>query len=770
MDPKGVAFYEISSKKNFSKLDSITLAKKKSSLFSELSSKNETTIDIKMNKIFNSILKNYISIKIPQEKLDIIYKLIGQFRKQENFQIKDDELVSLNICHKISNKDYKMTFEFSPEILNEICTLITIGLTKLFIPKRRFATYNKLVSELQTYKKVHYDLLKFYKNYDSTKILFSKIPREEIPNEILILIEIFQGVKKIVIPIEEGSETNLLTYIILLANYDWLFPFVFEVELNYSNNKIYKEVQNLYFKKIKETYHRKKNNDSDSSDDEDYENIYNSNINIINNGMSERRLSEDADMLREDKFEESYFNILKTNQNIFDIILICAYFLKEKHYLKKLKINLPTGYTKEMKDIISLKNKNLTDKEKSDNFIVENVNFLEQISTLSSLYSINITFNSLEKETFENILYMIQNNSNLKELKLRLFPIDEKKINLSSLVKTYEENGYVPWGLKILTSAKDSVNYLINITSNNEKEIKQKLLSDFEINTQKLFYLLQTKKHLEQIGITITKPLILSYNEGMFLILLKFLFNVFIMLDNERFSLKELKLVMPYFNLDNKKYPIIGEFFNTINLNEKNKTLKNFYLQIPMSKILNINNLISYNLLSLRLGDLDKDTFKIFMKFYHSEDYLKKSQLKILNIELNRTVIRYKDIKKRIESLFKGKNPDNLFELSLKMYFNINPKELNELLTKANGNHVEKYGFIMKIPKERGADIDYGKFNDNNEFYFINKDLVKKINKYLPVIMKYGFNLEDKKNITKKIYRFLLTSNKKRISVSENNL
>ena len=44
-----------------------------------------------------------------------------------------------------------------------------------------------------------------------------------------------------------------------------------------------------------------------------------------------------------------------------------------------------------------------------------------------------------------------------------------------------------------MTSSKDIVNYLISITSSNKKEIKLKLLFGFEINIQKLFYLLEQK-------------------------------------------------------------------------------------------------------------------------------------------------------------------------------------------------------------------------------------------------------------------------------------
>ena len=66
MDHKKITFYEIRNQKKFSILDNMTLAKKKNSLFSELSSKNETNIDRKINKIFNYLLKHYT--KLPQEK------------------------------------------------------------------------------------------------------------------------------------------------------------------------------------------------------------------------------------------------------------------------------------------------------------------------------------------------------------------------------------------------------------------------------------------------------------------------------------------------------------------------------------------------------------------------------------------------------------------------------------------------------------------------------------------------------------------------------
>jgi hypothetical protein len=230
----------------------------------------------------------------------------------------------------------------------------------------------------------------------------------------------------------------------------------------------------------------------------------------------------------------------------------------------------------------------------------------------------------------------------------------------------------------------------------------------------------------------------------------------------ENYFLKEFKLVLPFFNLDNRKFPIIGEFFDKINLNEKNKPLQEFHFQASISKIYNIKNIISFNLLSLNIGELDLDTFKNFVDFYKSEEYLEKSKLKFLSITLNKTIIKYKHCKTHIVKLFTGKNPKNLFEISFKCYFNIKKKKLYELLIGTNGNHVEKYDFIMKIDNIK----KYKNIIEHNDFYFSNDEICKKISGYLPILIKYNFIDNSKKQIAKKIIKSLLPSNRKKINIT----
>ena len=89
---------------------------------------------------------------------------------------------------------------------------------------------------------------------------------------------------------------------------------------------------------------------------------------------------------------------------IFDITLCYYYLIREVKYLKTLYIKMPDGFIKENIDIIRMKN--------IPDIGTPNINIFEYLTIISSLFSFNIIFNCLEKKTFENILYMIQNNMN----------------------------------------------------------------------------------------------------------------------------------------------------------------------------------------------------------------------------------------------------------------------------------------------------------------------------------------------------------------------
>jgi hypothetical protein len=702
-------FYKINHRNKFLFYDNASLANIKSTLFEELSSKNESKIFNNVLNLFRFLLKDYLPKS--DDKIYLIFSLIEEFKKRKNIQLESYDKISQNFSRKIIKKNYKMDFDFISEDLDDICTLISLGFTKIFSDKKiKFKTYDEFLQKLEEYSMFFVDLVKIYKSYNFVVPSNApEIPKGDVPNEILLLKYIFQGIKHITLNLNKMAKNNILPFLIIILNSDWLFPFVFEVDMDLTYEIFHNDINNLYYTNEKLfyiNYLKNKPSNYDElyfSDDEsekdgdeiNYDEIMKGNqiFNIIkkdfdknNNSSIKEQLKNDNDinniidddpkLIRNDSIKDNYTNILIKNENTFDVILCFFYLIKKIKYLKALNINMPNGFIKENIDLIKIRN--ILEIEPDD---ISNINLFEYISIISSINSFNITFNCLEKKTFENILFMIQNNINLHELKLNFFPDNE--INSPNLIKISDECGI----LKDLNIDKKQENIIMN--KNIEKKLKLKLLEYFEINLEKLFLLFQTKKNLEKLEIIITLPSIFLSNEkendNYNIVIIKFILNLIILLHKEKLNLKEFRISLPYFNFNNRSYPIIGEAFEKINLLRKNPQLKIFQLEISIFKIYNIQNLISINLQDLQIGELDLETFNFFIQFYQSKEYIENSQLKKLNISLNKNVIKYNLCKNSVSNFFSGKNPKNLTEITFKCNFRIKRKNLYDLLKAPTG-------------------------------------------------------------------------------------
>ena len=778
-------FYKINHRNKFLFYDNASLANIKSTLFEELSSKNESKIFNNVLNLFRFLLKDYLPKS--EDKIYLIFSLIEEFKKRKNIQLESYDKISQNFSRKIIKKNYKMDFDFISEDLDDICTLISLGFTKIFSDKKiKFKTYDEFLQKLEEYSIFFVDLVKIYKSYNFVVPSNApEIPKGDVPNEILLLKYIFQGIKHITLNLNKMAKNNILPFLIIILNSDWLFPFVFEVDMDLTYEIFHNDINNLYYineKLFYINYLKNKPSNYDElyfSDDEsekdgdeiNYDEIMKGNqiFNIIkkdfdknNNSSIKEQLKNDNDinniidddpkLIRNDSIKDNYTNILIKNENTFDVILCFFYLIKKIKYLKALNINMPNGFIKENIDLIKIRN--ILEIEPDD---ISNINLFEYISIISSINSFNITFNCLEKKTFENILFMIQNNINLHELKLNFFPDNE--INSPNLIKISDECGI----LKDLNIDKNQENIIMN--KNIEKKIKLKLLEYFEINLEKLFLLFQTKKNLEKLEIIIKLPSIFLSNEkendNYNIVIIKFILNLIILLHKEKLNLKEFRISLPYFNFNNRSYPIIGEALEKINLLRKNPQLKKFQLEIPIFKIYNIQNLLSINLQELQIGELDLETFYFFIQFYQSKEYIENSQLKKLNISLNKNVIKYNLCKNSVSNFFSGKNPIYLTEITFQCNFRIKRKNLYDLLKSTNGNNINKYNIIMKIDKLK----KYKHIIEHKEFYFFNKDFEKKIMSYLPFLKKYDFLQEKYKKIAKNIIKFLVPSNRKNINI-----
>ena len=765
-----ILYYRINRKSNLILFPDLAMEKTKSALTLELNNSSDKYLGQKMDNIFNIILSKYYSKgeKI-KDKLEIINLLLEQYRKLKKIKINDNTLSS-KLCQIIALKNYTTSFSFTSNNMSEVATLLLFGFKKL---KKRFIEYDKFFEEMKKERNKQYNLIQSY-------LLMAqgtgniKIKEGDTPVEFLLLLEAFKNVKSLEISIEEATHESIITYLIILLNYEWLFPFVFDLYLDLSCYKLNQEVMSVYKKKFNKFYGDFLNN-GEYTDfqivDKILEYIKKDKENKEQNSKKEKnkiftkeekealKLKEKQNKDFNDMLSKIYISIIKNNTNIFEVLLLLINFIKKLSFVNKLVINIPDGYNIEVNDYLIC--------NRYPN--IENIQLVDFLSTINNLRELDVKFNSMEATTFEKILYMIKNNSNLKKLKLNFFPEEKEYFSTYQLLKI-EENNFLREMLKKNYVNKNSALNGLLVYDNaikDEYNLRTKALDNLQKSIENFFVLLLMmgeKNKLESLSLVINKPFNLIDN-NLFWIMLKLFFNLLLEFNRELLILNEFIFICPYFNLDNNYYSFIETFLTGINLNFKNKSMTNFHFQSQIINIPNISNLISYNLTKLTLGDLDLISFKSLVTFLHSEEFIENSKLKQLIINLNKSIIVFRECQNEISNLIIGENPDSLVELTLSCHFNISHDNLTEILTKANGNTVESYTFIMQMASE----FDYMNVFKETKFYYVNKTYKNSINKYLSLLNKFKFFDKDKINIAKKLIKFLVPPNRKKIVFKKNN-
>ena len=101
---------------------------------------------------------------------------------------------------------------FSLQIVRDIVTLLCFGYKKLKEPRwKKKLTYEKFLLNLQQFPSKNVDLIKEYRNYNSKNVLNTFI----IPNEFILLMNIFQGIKTLKMTFEESSSDLNKVYLLL---------------------------------------------------------------------------------------------------------------------------------------------------------------------------------------------------------------------------------------------------------------------------------------------------------------------------------------------------------------------------------------------------------------------------------------------------------------------------------------------------------------------------------------------------------------------------
>ena len=667
--------------------------------------------------------------------------LVDKFLSQN--QIKEIKNISESMNYML-NFDYKQEFFLSKEMIEHIGNILLFGFAKI---KNKFKlylikSYADFKEKIESIKFNQIDLLNEYynqeffmqkkgknKNLNIKKYLYFKEPFVDnegkvlgkesklLPNELILLLNKLQYIKTISFQVENifndinnniSMNSEMIKYLIILINIQWLLPNILVVNFNLTNGNLSnalidimslkfplenkslnffekKNYYNIYTipvynydnfdlmtkqinKNNKEIIFFKEKNinlELDDSDDDDFQINENSNKKIS----------------RKEKINEIYNDYINKYNKIFDLIIITTYFIRILDKLHALNMKCPDTFCAEFREgYKNIKNSN-------------DINFLNLLIDVKQLNILNIEFNSLDFSNFEKILGIINSNINLSSLKLIFFSCD-KFYSLGGLYKIINDLNDPELNLDLLDNNINLENNILN----------QFFLEKFQKNLEILSTLVKNRrKTLNELCLVLNIPSLLLNNDNYILSLIKFIINIFIFLCFEKNQIKIFKLISPLIKLDNRKTIFLNDFFGKIGKNHLDNT-HTLFLQLNLCRMNNIVNLIKPNLKNLSIGNLDIVTFSSFVDKYTNDEFISESKLVNLKVILNEGIIEYNDeLKNNFVKLFRV-NPKNLMNFEIITNIKINYEQLHELINVIKKNYINKYIITFNLESKNAVD------------------------------------------------------------------
>ena len=701
-----------------------------------------------LNEIMNRPENNYIILtKELGEQLSTIlkeiFKKIKKNSKIKNFsQINEEARKYINdfnqddilkkykiqrpakIVKNTNNNDVNVSFNNSEKILrnininNNFESSSSSSLTK--IKKRQGTGYkNQERPGIET-------LYKFKKFKEDNKFF--------LPVEMLILIRKFNMITKIKFTLnnntfenninnDEGMENNiynninnsgeifeqndLQNIIYVLLNIDWLFANLCELEVDFSNDNLTESEINLYkyyLKKFSKLLHKDvkittynvnsynkryydpiqkslfsqvntHNNDDDSdkysssmtSNNLNYSISFNQ-INNLNNNF----------IIVEEVGKNTLDNFIKKYKPLLEMIIVYGFFIRKMSKIMKTKFILPLNLGDEIFETL-----------RRQKIMINDFHFLSFLNN-TNIIRTTIDFNSLDSQTFEKLIFFLNQNQLINVCNLSFFPPEEyfKTELLFKILQKNDEKYKLKRDKIKANSYKFDKDIILDLRSDEDLDtyILRKISKNFEKNIKDLFYLLTIKTCIYELSLIFDFPTILVKNGLYNNILMKFFLNIFIFIDKSLNNIQTLSINAENFIFDSRKNPILNDFFDklTFYLNQDNK-LTNLTFQVRFYSINNIYRLIPYNLTYLSLGSFDYETFNCFVDYITSGEFSERSKLNKLQINLNNSVFQINKVYDDIIKLY-TKYPKELTEISMYSFLCISYKELMNLLKKTNYN------------------------------------------------------------------------------------
>lgn len=414
---------------------------------------------------------------------------------------------------------------------------------------------------------------------------------------------------------------------------------------------------------------------------------------------------------------KQFFALVDKNKMIYDFILITFCCVSWNQTIRKLNIISNTFYTKGLIDNM----RHFYDLDNQKKFHIFDILYNKQ----HGLNSLNIEFNSLDIFTFNKLLEIIYMNMTWSSINISFFSSDVSYL-FSPLFQIYTEQ---------LKSTKEIDEFIIKKGKNfTIEELEKKIINDisgyFLDNLANLFEIIRNKKEIKELGFNFDIPSNIITNNNYKISIFKFLLNILMLVDNKesehKTNIKKLTLLAPKIVFDARKENSIDNFFENISLYKTSKTLMNLNIQFQFYRISNLKNLISRNLITLSLGDLDLYTFDNLLQYLTSYDFSINTNLSHLNIKLLRMITNFNiQMKLMLQRLF-SINLKNLLELKLCTNLIID-KKANYLffLKLLHNNWIHSY--VITLNKKSRLTVGFFNLFKNNKIYFLVSETIQNI-------------------------------------------
>ena len=725
---------------NFLKIDDKSNFELETENFKEFSDKYNTNrvkifknVNIIINKIFNKSCGTNINYNddiflISQNISKVINKIIKLDKVYMDQLIKDFIGTSNNNVHKGN------TLILDKKMCDNIGSFLCYCYSESRLQTYKIKDAKKLIEIKQNILKNKINVYKDYLDYckhnkssDMKITFFWKKQRNKyqcLP-ELIFLFNRFSKIKEVVFDInsfeeeEEDTDLNRAHNLIMQLTLINLNIFLNSIKA-YNINLIYEEFEKiLYFKyysdkfknlceKKNEVYkrynplnknkmfNRKWNFKYSLDTNENSKDLKINNEKSINKKYKffeeeedeETNVQEkDAKDLQNDVKENGLFKIIENYMDKLELIIICFYGLINfdnyenidltviindafyQEYLTFLSLHYSIEEITEIKDCFSIFDTLICNKKKLNN-------------------KYNLELNALDAISFEKALTFILKNKSLVSLNISLFTSDITYFPYSLYKISLGE-----WNDDNLDTNNNN-NYLYNDIIDLEKNILNKLSTNFIYHLSVFLEILKYMGNLEEIGINIDIPPNIAIMRNYKNAILKFVLNIISFVSNNK-NIKRFCLISSKTVLDSRKIPYINELITSIKMT-KASNLIDFTLNLQFVRISNLGKLISTQLQILNIGYLDFETFKNICQFLYSDKFNKQSCLKKISIGLLNTIINFDyEMKFILRKLFSIKIKSLI---SLSLYTNIILKdeiEYDYLLKILNNNWINEYLLIL---------------------------------------------------------------------------